>query len=184
MGKNVKLKNKRTEKKTPEKESFFFFVRDQGEGAARVVVIILKILELVMTTIFCVCLGIFGPLAIRGMDDPVVSSDPSSIYWLASSCVYIIGLFVLMFGHSKIATVIHVIAAAGTLVTYASYAKMFKDQDPSIGMGPTALYMPCLFITVMTAVIMLLINLPKWVDRHVQKVNEQAPSILGDREKK
>lgn len=184
MGKNVKLNNKRTEEKTAGKEGFFFFVQDQGTGAARIAVIILKIAELVLTTIFGVCLGIFGPLAIRGMDDPVISSDPSSIYWLISSCIYIIGLFVLMFGHSKTAAVIHAAAAAGTLVTYASYAKMFRDQDPSIGMGPTALYMPCLFITMITVVIMLLINLPKWIDRHVQKVNEQAPSILGDGEKK
>ena len=42
------------------------------------------------------------------------------------------------------------------------------------------LYMPCLFITVMTIVIMLLINLPKWIDKRVQKANEQAPSILED----
>ena len=142
--------------------------------------IILKVLELIMTTIFALCLGIFGPLAIRAMDDPEISGDPSSIYWLISSAIYIVGLFVLMLGHSKIATVIHVIAAAGTLVTYSSYMQMFRDVET--GKGPTALYMPCLFITVMTIVIMLLINLPKWVDKRVRKANEQAPSILGDRD--
>lgn len=179
MGKNVKPKKDKTKP-----EGFIFFVRDQGTGAARIAVIVLKILELIITTIFCVCLGIFGPLVIRGMDDPEISADPSSIYWLVSSCIYILGLFVLMFGHSKTAAVIHTVAAAGTLVTYASYANMFKDQDASIGMGPTLLYMPCLFLTVLTFVIMMLINFPKWMDKHVQKVNEQAPSILGDGEKK
>lgn len=179
MGKNVKLNSKIPAQKKEEKESFFFFVRDQGEGAARIAVIILKVLELIMTTIFGVCLGIFGPLAIRAMDDPAISSDPSSIYWLISSGLYIVGLFVLMLGHSKTATVIHILAAAGTLVTYSSYMHMFRDVDT--GKGPTALYMPCLFITVMTIVIMLLINLPKWIDKHVQKANEQAPSILDDR---
>lgn len=181
MGKNVKLNNKIPARKKEEKESFFFFVRDQGEGASRVAVIILKVLELIMTTIFCVCLGIFGPLAIRAMDDPAVSSDPSSIYWLITSCVYIVGLFALMLGHSKTAAVIHAVAAAGTLVTYSSYMRMFRDVDT--GKGPTELYMPCLFITVMTIVVMLLINLPKWIDKHAQKVNEQAPSILDDRER-
>ncbi|MBD5383639.1 MAG: hypothetical protein HDR72_01400 [Ruminococcaceae bacterium] len=180
MGRNVKLNSKIPVQKKEEKESFFFFVRDQGEGAARVAVIILKVLELIMTTIFALCLGIFGPLAIRAMDDPEISGDPSSIYWLISSAIYIVGLFVLMLGHSKIATVIHVIAAAGTLVTYSSYMQMFRDVET--GKGPTALYMPCLFITVMTIVIMLLINLPKWVDKRVRKANEQAPSILGDRD--
>ena len=44
MGKNVKLNSKIPSQKKEEKESFFFFVRDQGEGAARVAVIILKVL--------------------------------------------------------------------------------------------------------------------------------------------
>lgn len=179
MGRNVKLNKKIPVQKKAEKESFFFFVRDQGEGAARIAVIILKVLELIMTTIFALCLGIFGPLAIRAMDDPRISSDPSSLYWLISSVLYIIGLFVLMLGHSKTATVIHVIAAVGTLVTYSAYMRMFRDVDT--GNGPTALYMPCLFITVMTIVVMLLINLPKWIDKRVQKANEQAPSILDDK---
>lgn len=183
MSKNVKLNNK-TKTKPERNEGFIFFARDQGTGAARIAVIVLKIIELIITTIFCVCLGIFGPIVIRGMDDPAISSDPSSIYWLISSCIYIAGLFALMLGHSKIAAVIHIAAAAGTLVTYASYANMFKDQDDQVGKGLTSLYMPCLFLTVITVVIMLLINLPKWIDRHVQKLNEKAPSILGDEEKK
>ena len=179
MGKNVKLSNKKTHEKKTEKEGFFFFVRDQGEGAARVVVIILKVLELIMTTIFGVCLGIFGPIAIRAMDDPEISSDPSSMYWLITSVLYIIGLFILMLGHSKTATVIHIIASVGTFVTYSAYMQMFRDVETT--KGPTGLYMPCLFITVMTIVIMLLINLPKWIEKRVSKANEQAPSILDDR---
>lgn len=178
MGRNVKLNNKKTPEKTGEKENFYFFVRDQGTGAARIVVIILKVLELIMTTIFGLCLGIFGPLAIRGMDDPGVSSDPSSIYWLISSVLYIIGLFILMLGHSKIAACVHILASVGTMITYSSYLRMFRDVET--GNGPTALYMPCLFITVMTIVIMLLINLPKWIEKRIRKENEKAPSILDD----
>lgn len=179
MGKKIKLSNKKAPEKSAEKEGFFFFVRDQGTGAARVAVIILKVLELIMTTIFGLCLGIFGPLAILAMDDPEISGDPSSIYWLITSALYIIGLFILMMGHSKTATAVHVIASVGTFVTYSAYQQMFRDVDTT--KGPTALYMPCLFITVMTIVIMLLINLPKWIDKRVQKANEQAPSILDDK---
>ncbi len=105
MGKNVKLNSKIPSQKKEEKESFFFFVRDQGEGAARVAVIILKVLELIMTTIFGVVLGIFGPLVIRGLDIQDVSADPSSIYWIVTSALYIIGLFILMLGHSRIAEI-------------------------------------------------------------------------------
>jgi len=179
MGKNIKLNKKRGEEKSSEKEGFFFFVRDQGEGAARVVVIILKVLELIMTTIFGLCLGIFGPLAIRAMDDPEISGDPSSIYWLITSVLYIIGLFILMLGHSKVATAVHILASVGTFVTYSSYMRMFRDVKTT--KGPTGLYMPCLFITIMTIVIMLLINLPKWIEKRVSKANEQAPSILDDK---
>ncbi len=179
MGKNIKLNKKREEAHSIEKESFFFFVRDQGEGAARVVVIILKVLELIMTTIFGLCLGIFGPLAIRAMDDPEISGDPSSIYWLITSALYIVGLFILMLGHSKVATAVHILASVGTFVTYSSYMRMFRDVKTT--KGPTGLYMPCLFITIMTIVIMLLINLPKWIEKRVRKANEQAPSILDDK---
>lgn len=179
MGKNVKLSSKKKEEKNAEKEGFFFFVRDQGTGAARVVVMILKVLELIMTTIFGLCLGIFGPLAIRAMDDPEISGDPSSIYWMITSALYIIGLFILMLGHSKIAAAVHVVASVGTFVTYSAYQQMFRDVETA--KGPTGLYMPCLFITVMTITIMLLINLPKWIEKRVQKANEQAPSILDDK---
>ena len=183
MGKNIKLKAKSPEKENT-KESFFFFVKDQGEGTIRIAVIILKIVELIMTTIFGLCLGIFGPICIWfGFDDPAIASDPSTTFWLVSSIIYIIGLFILMMGHSKVASVVHLIAAVGTILTYVNYLRMFKDISDSN--GPTVLYMPCLFITVITLTIMLLLNMPRWIDDHVRKVNEQAPSILGgnDRDK-
>lgn len=178
MGKNVKLNNKKHTKKQ-EKESFFFFVKDQGEGAARIAVIVIKVLEMIMTTIFGLCLGIFAPLCIWfGLDTPEISSDPAAAFWFASSILYIIGLFVLMLGHSKTASVIHVLAAAGTLMTYYRYMLMFANSNGDKGLS--GLYMPCLFITVMTIAAMLLINLPKWLDKRVQKQSEIAPSILGD----
>lgn len=179
MRKNVKLNKKIPAPKKEQKESFFFFVRDQGEGAARVVVIILKVLELILTTIFGLVLGIFGPVVIRGLDIQGVSSDPSSIYWIVTSGLYIVGLFILMLGHSKTATVVHIIASVGTFVTHFAYLKVFRDQPNNGLMG---LYMPCLFITVITVVIMLLINLPKWIEKRVSRANEQAPSILDDKD--
>lgn len=178
MGKNVKL-NSKQQKNSPEKEHFFFFVKDQGTGAVRVVVIILKILEIILTTIYGLCLGVFAPLYIRfGMDDPEIAADPSSLVWLISSALYIVGLFVVMLGHSRIAVGVHGIAAVGTLITYSLYTRMFSEVPDNN--GPSALYMPCLFITVLTVTIMLLINMPKWIENHVRKANEQAPSILGD----
>lgn len=186
MGKHVKLpppKNAKKSQKAEEKGGFIFFVKDQGEGAGKVAVIILKVIELILTTIFAVVLGIFVPLCIWNGDivDAEVAADPSAVWWLISSILYIIGLFVLMFGHSKIATCIHLAAAAGTLTTYHFYIELMDGFE---GNGPTALYMPSLFITVLTVAIMLIINIPKWIQKRVERDNEVAPSILGDKKKK
>ena len=186
MGKHVKLptpKNAKAPQKKEEKKGFVFFVKDQGQGSGKVAVIILKVIELILTTIFALVLGIFAPLYIRYGDFAVaeIASDPSITWWFISSIVYIIGLFFVMGGHSKIATVIHVAAAAGTLTAYHFNMKLFAASDSS---GPVPLYMPSLFITVATVGIMLIINVPKWIEKHEEKANEEAPSILGDRKKK
>ncbi len=180
MKKDISLTNKRKNK--PEKERFYFFVKDQGEGAARTVVIILKIIELIITSIFGLCLGIFGPLTIWfGFNDPDMASEPAVLFWLISSVIYIVGTVVVMLGYSKIASCIHAAGAVGTLITYYNYLRMFADIPDNN--GPSVLYMPCLFLTIITIIIMLLINLPKWIDKREQKINAKAPSIL-DNDKK
>lgn len=186
MRKQVKLPPAKYNKKPskPEKKSgFVFFVRDQGEGAGKVAVIILKVIELILTTIFALVLGIFAPLCIWFGDivEAEVAADPSALWWMISSIAYIIGLFFVMFGHSKIATGIHTAAAVGTLITYHYYLRLFDGYDSN---GPTTLYMPSIFIAVATIGIMLIINIPKWMEKHEKKVNEVAPSILGERKKK
>ncbi len=177
MKKNISLTKKDKEK--PQKERFYLFVKDQGEGAARTVVIILKIIELIITSIFALCLGIFGPLTLWfGFDDPDMASQPAVLCWLISSVIYIVGTVVVMLGHSKIASCIHGVGAVGTLVTYYNYMLMFADIPDNN--GPSVLYMPCLFLTIITVIIMLLINLPKWIEKRERRINAKAPSILGN----
>lgn len=185
MRKQVKLpppKNAKKPQKSEKENVFSIFVKDQGVGAGKVVVIVLKVLELILTTVFCVMLGIFMPVLIwnGNIVEAEVAADPSAIWWLVSSIVYIIGLFVLMLGHSKSATVIHIFAAVGTLVTYSLYTRLFEGYE---GNGPTPLYMPSLFITMLTIAIMLIIHIPKWIERRIEKENEVAPSILDGRKK-
>ena len=184
MRKQVKLppKHGKTPSKPEKNSGFALIVRDQGEGAGKVAVIILKVIELILTTIFALVLGIFAPLCIwlGNYVEAEVAADPSAVWWMISSIVYIIGLFFVMFGRSKTATVIHIAAAAGTLTTYHYYMKLYEGYDSN---GPTALYMPSLFITVATVGIMLIINVPKWIEKYEQKANEEAPSILGDSKK-
>lgn len=180
MRKNVKLTNKKAQD-TPEKEKVFFFVKDQGEGAARIVVIILKVLELIVTSIFGLALGIFAPLCIWFGDfDPEIATNPAVAFWFASAIICIIGTFIVMLGHSKIASIFHAVGAVGVLITYYFYLNLFANIPDNN--GPTILYMPLLFLTVLSVVIMLLINVPKWAEKHVEKVNAVAPSILKDEE--
>lgn len=186
MRKQVKLpphKSAKYQQPEDEKKGFVLIVRDQGEGVGKAFVIILKVIELILTTIFALMLGIFAPLCIWFGDivEAEVASDPSAVWWLVSSIIYIIGLFFVMFGHSRIATVIHLIAAVGTLMTYHYYLKLFDGFDSN---GPTSLYMPSIFIALATVGIMLIIDIPKWLEKHEKKVNEEAPSILGERKKK
>lgn len=188
MRKQVKLPQPQSKKnakvsKSEDKGGFVFFIKDQGEGAGKTAVIVLKVLELILTTIFAVVLGIFAPLCIWFGDivDPEVASDPSAVWWLVSSILYIIGLFVLMFGHSKTATGIHIAAAVGTLMTYHCYIELMDGYE---GNGPTPLYMPSLFIVMLTVAIMLIINIPKWIQKRIERDNEEAPSILDGKKKK
>lgn len=171
-------KKKQSKKPQKAKDSYFFFVKDQGEGAAKVAVIVLKLAEIALTTIFALCLGIFAPIIIwTGEEAEVFAGDPTLVLWFISSILYIIGLFVVMLGHSKSACAVHIAAAVGTLLTYGGFRELFKEIPDEY--GPSGLYMPCLFITVLTIIIMFLINFPKWLDRQLEQENAAAPSILG-----
>lgn len=162
----------------PKKRSFFFFGKDQGEGWARVAVIILKLAEIALTTIYALCLGVFAPIILwTGEDAELFSDNPALVLWFISSIIYIIGMFVVMLGHSKAASFIHTIAFVGTLVTYSCFSKLFEEVPDS--RGPSELYMPCLFITVLTVFIMLLINVPKWIRMRIVEETAAAPSVLG-----
>ena len=174
------VKKKAPVRNIPEKkrEEFFFFVPDQGQGLAKGVVIALKVVMLIVTTICCVVFGIFGPVVIwnSGSYAESVSGNPGVVTWLISSCIYIVGTFVIMLGHSKIASVIDIVAMVGSLVTY--YLFVTNAANPDITVGPTQLYMPSVSLTVMAIVIALLINMPKWLEDQAVKANAKAPSIL------
>lgn len=156
-----------------------FFVPDQGEGAAKVIVIILKVLMLVAATILCLVFGILGPVVIWVSDfDPSIAGNPAVLTWLISSCIYIVGTFVIMLGHSRIAAVIDCVATIGSLVTY--YLFVTRAADPELNVGPTMLYMPSISLTVLAVVIAMLINIPKWAEKQAEKAHAQAPSIFGN----
>ena len=97
-------KKSQTSKRSGKKhDEFFFFVPDQGEGFAKGVVIALKVIMLIVTTICCLVFGIFGPVVIwtSGSFIESVSGNPGVVSWLISSCIYIVGTFVIMLGDRK-----------------------------------------------------------------------------------
>ena len=177
MGKHIKLNKKEsTEKK--HRDTHFFFVKDQGEGAVRVLIIIFKLLEIILTTILAVCVGIIAPLILMLGEPDEINYAAAAVPWIISSVLYIIGLFLMIFNLSKVGTGVHIAAAVGTLVTYGSFHAILRSY-PEL-QGPVHLYMPCLLITALSAAIMLMINVPIWWNNYIKKQNEKAPSILGD----
>lgn len=178
MRKNIKLTSKKSAKKKqkPQFDGFFFFVKDQGTGAARVIVIILKVIELIMTTIYGLVLGIFGPIIIMKSDlvDSEISQSPGFTVWIIASALYIIGMFTLMLGRSKTASAIHLAALVGTLTTHMIISALFADMRNNLA----NLYLPCVFITLLTLAVMLLINIPKVIEHKIQRDNAVSPSVF------
>ncbi len=173
-------KGKKQKKKSGFLKTFSFFDKEKPLEKYLPAIMIMRGFDVVFTAIFGLCLGIFAPLCIMlGTEDPEYAGDISTTFWLISSILYTIGVFVLMLGNTKTAAVIHVVASAGTLVTFFRYMELFKDVPDNN--GPVWLYMPCLAITVLTVTITLLTNVPNWRKEKQRKQNEKAPSILGDK---
>lgn len=178
MGKQIKLNKKTVSTPKKRRDTHFFFVKDQGEGAVRVLIIIFKLLEIILTTILSVCLGIIAPLVLMLGDPDEINYAAASIPWIISSVLYIIGLFMMIFNLSKVGAGVHLAAAVSTLVTYNNFRAILKGYDDL--QAPEHLYMPCLLITALSIAIMLMVDLPIWWENYNKKQNEKAPSILGD----
>ena len=173
-------KGKNQKKKNGLLSAFSIFEKEKPLEKYIPVIMLLRVLAVILTAIFALCLGIFAPLCIMlGIEDPEYAGDIATKFWLISSILYTLGIFVLMLGSTKIAAVIHVVASAGTLVTFFRYMELFKDVPDNN--APVWLYMPCLGITVLTVAVTLLTNVPKWRIEQNKKQNEKAPSILGDK---
>lgn len=185
MAKNIKLN---TKKKTEADGRFYikggFFHRFTVTRTTNVVVMILQVLSLAATAIFALCLGVLGSLSMmaEGTDWAMSSIagyiETALTLWLISSIVYVIGTLVLFLGFSRIASGIHTAALVMTLVMYYLYDLAAKTANLDT-LGPAVLYMPCIFIAIITIVIALVVNFPLWLDKKEEKDKEIAPSILA-----
>lgn len=189
---NTKKKNEADNRFTVKCGLFHRYISSKGAGIA---ILILELLSLVLTSIFSLAIGVFGASfqASQYASDFSDMSDatdyalrianlviPGNYLWLVSSAVFVVGTLVLVLGFSKISCLIHGAAAVCLLIGY----NMIMEAHNLVGTqaDPASIMLPNLFVFIVTVVIALLVNFPKWLDKKHERDNAVAPSILSDKE--
>ena len=146
---------------------------------------ILKFIMLFLAAIWGIGCGILFPAVILATGDSLVPSDiaesPYIVVWLLTSVIgYVIPAVLVMCRLCKTASVLSIGGFIGTLAVYSGFAELYKYTEESN--GPTELYMPCIFITILIIIITVLENADKikaMLDGKREKENAPAPSIFG-----
>ena len=152
----------------------------------KILSIILKIIETGLTCIWGVFFGIFFPVAILLTGSEIVPKDIAESYvivlWLIVSVIgYVIPAALILCKRHKTAAVMSVLGFIGTLTVYGGFASLYAAVEDSV--GPTELYLPCIFITILDIIIAAVEernNIKKLLEQRNDKKEEIAPSILGD----
>lgn len=146
---------------------------------------ILKGIMLFLAAIWGIGCGVLFPAVILLVGADVVPEDiansPIIIVWLITSVIgYVIPSILTMCKLCKTASVLSLCGFAGTLFVYSGFAELYKYTEESN--GPTELYMPCIFITIIIIIVTVLENADKIkasLDNKHEKENAKAPSIFG-----
>ena len=171
---------------------FHRYISSKGTGIA---ILILELLSLVLTSIFSICIGIFGAsfMASQYATDFADLTDATdyvlkianlvitgNYLWLAASVVFLAGTLVLVLGFSRISCIIHGAATVCLMIGY----NMIMEANAIYGTeaDPGSIMLPNIFIFIITVVIALLVNFPKWLDKKHERDNAVAPSILSEKE--
>jgi len=155
----------------------------------KVIKIILKCIMLFLTAIWGIGCGILFPLVILGMGEEVVTADIANDYviiiWLITSIIgYVIPAVLVMCKFCKTASVMSIMGFIGTLVVYSRFAELYAHIEDNV--GPSELYLPCIFITLIILAITVIENRFKikgMLDKRNDEKNAVAPSIFGDSKK-
>ncbi len=147
---------------------------------------ILKVIMLFLAAIWGIGGGILFPAVILATGDSLVAAEiaesPVIIIWLITSVIgYVIPSVLVMCRLCKTASVMSLAGFVGTLFVYSGFAELYQYTEESN--GPTELYMPCIFITILILAITVLENTDKIkaaLDGKHEKENTAAPSIFGD----
>ncbi len=147
----------------------------------KIAINILKVLEIIITAIWGILLGIFVPILLKGGDiaPQVISESPVLTVWIVSSSVYLVGTLILMLKYYKVATGFHLAGLGSSIYIYSAFENLRQGIEAE---NPAILYMPLIFLAIITIVITLLANYGKineMLNKDKEKEYEAAPSLLG-----
>ncbi len=185
MAKNYKLESR---KKAAAADGRFyikggFFHRYTVTRTTNIIVMILQAISLAATAIFALCLGVLGSLSMmaegwEGIISSIVGYYQAGVtLWLVSSVIYVVGTVILFLGFSRIAAGVHAVALVMSLVMYYLFglASTTANLDTS---GPAVIYMPCIFIAILSLAVAAVVHVPQWLDKKAEEDAEVAPSII------
>ncbi len=155
----------------------------------KIIKVILKVLMLILTAIWGIGCGILFPAFIYGTGNEIVSAEiadnPVLIIWLVTAIIgYVLPASLVMCKLYKIASAMSLLGFAGILTVYSGFSEIYAHVEESS--GPSELYLPCIFITIIILIIAFLENLEFFkdkLDKRSESKNAEAPSIFGDSEK-
>ena len=149
----------------------------------KIIKIILKIFMLILTAIWGIGCGVLFPVFIMtsdGIVDATIANDPVIIIWLVTAIIgYIIPALLVMAKFCKTASAMSLAGFVGILVVYSRFAELYKYTEGSS--GPSELYLPCMFITIIIMIIAVLENMhiiKEKLEKREEEKNAVAPSIL------
>lgn len=147
----------------------------------KIAINILKVLEIIITAIWGILLGIFVPILLKGGDiaPQVISESPVLTVWIVSSSVYLVGTLILMLKYYKVAMGFHLAGLGSSIYIYSAFENLRQGIEAE---NPAILYMPLIFLAIITIVITLLANYGKineMLNKDKEKEYEAAPSLLG-----
>lgn len=152
--------------------------------------LILKIVLLILAAIWGIGCGILFPAMILSTGDQLVAApiaeDPVIVIWLVTAIVgFVIPAALTVCGLCKTASVLSLLGFGGILVVYARFAELYAGVKGNN--GPTELYLPCIFMTILILLITAIENREKIkavLDHKSEDQDRPAPSIFGDSDKK
>ena len=157
-------------------------INAKGIYIMKVAINVLKALILVLTSVCGIIFGIFAPLAIMFGDivDAAISEHYIIKIWLINSIVcYIAGTVLLMLNLYKTASCFHFVGLIVSVFIYGVFQGLYEGQDAT---NPAGLYMPIMFVTILTFITTVLANkkvIEERLSKKKEKEHEAAPSILG-----